>query len=127
VTLLGERIATGVAKHVRVSLQFETETTASRSLDHPAKPAVVNSAHPSLTKTNSDGEITLVQRSMTGSCAAARPCRLSGQQVGSYLRRTGREADIVAKAVRDAKARTGIIAQCLNNVDDIGAHLFDVC
>ncbi len=31
------------------------------------------------------------------------------QHVGSYLGYTGRDADIVAKAARDAKARTGII------------------
>src|SRR5260370_13945495 len=37
VPLVGKRIAAGVAKHVRVSLQFKAETTACRPLDHPGK------------------------------------------------------------------------------------------
>src|SRR5712672_146928 len=37
VPLVGERIAAGVAKHVRVSLRFEAETSAGRTLHHPGK------------------------------------------------------------------------------------------
>ncbi len=34
---VGEGIATGVAKHRRVGLQFKAEATTSRALDHPGK------------------------------------------------------------------------------------------
>jgi hypothetical protein len=37
VPLVGQRIAAGVAKHVRVSLQFQAETTSGGPLDHPSK------------------------------------------------------------------------------------------
>ena len=51
VPLVGEDIATGVAKHVRVRLQFEAEPLrAARSIIR-AKPAVVNGVPRSLTKT----------------------------------------------------------------------------
>ncbi len=37
VPLVGERIATGMAKHVRVNLQFKAKTPACCVLDHPGK------------------------------------------------------------------------------------------
>ena len=47
-----QRVAAGVAEHVRMSLQLKTKTSAGRSLNHRANPAVVNGVPRSLTKTN---------------------------------------------------------------------------
>ncbi len=46
---VGERVAAGVAKHVRMRLQFEAGAD-SRALDHPAKPAIMSRVPRSLTK-----------------------------------------------------------------------------
>jgi hypothetical protein len=51
VTLVGERIAAGMAKHMRVCLQLKAATCRC-PFDQPTKASVVNGAPPlSLTKT----------------------------------------------------------------------------
>jgi hypothetical protein len=70
--LIGKDVAAGVAEHVRVSFQIWAETTASRPLDHPAKPAVLNGAPRSLTNTNGDG---LLSRCSRRSARSSSPCK----------------------------------------------------
>ncbi len=60
--VVGEGIAAGMAKHVRVGLQFETQPSACRPLNHPRKPAVVNGVPRSLTKTKGDGGLSRCRR-----------------------------------------------------------------